>query len=76
MSPNREKRREAYGGKPRFESDSDMGIVAIHGWGVRKSAGFEVLQIITKPEISRLETRSQQYEKEPPEWMEPYWFRN
>jgi len=44
----------------RFVVDPQVGICNAHPWGVRKSAGFDVLQIITEQRPSKLEQRSEQ----------------
>lgn len=38
--------------------DKDLGGVMPHNWGVRKSGGADVLQVITESRPSKLEQRS------------------
>lgn len=42
-----------------FVADPQVGICAPHPWKVRKSEGFDVLQIATDPTRSKLEMRSE-----------------
>lgn len=45
--------------------DKTWGGVYVNPWGVRKSGGSDVLQILTQPRLSKLERRSLEYEEEP-----------
>lgn len=59
LSPNR-KKHNADHARPKFLWDKDYRAVTPEPWGIRKSDGFEVLQIITNQSMSRLEKRSEE----------------
>jgi hypothetical protein len=62
MNKKREARREKFRklgqALSRFVSDPLAGLCQAHPWRVKNSGGFQVMQIVADPGMSRLEKRS------------------
>jgi hypothetical protein len=56
----REKFRKLGRGVSTFISDPQVGLCKPHPWKVKKSGGYDVLQIVSDPGQSKLERRSQE----------------